>query len=52
MSSEPEDIVLRYLRRLDERTMRIEDSHRDMATDLCTLKGHMTSFLQSEAGQD
>ena len=51
-SEEPDNIVLRYLRRLDERTERIESKQIDMAADLRALKGHMASFMQSETRQD
>jgi hypothetical protein len=49
---EPDNLVLRYLRKLDERTARIEDGQKDLAADIRTLKGHMASFLQSETRQD
>lgn len=49
---EPDNLVLRYLRKLDERTARIEDGQKDLAADIWTLKGHMASFLQSETRQD
>ena len=50
--TEPDNIVLRYLRKLDERTQRIEDSQKDIAADLRIVKGHMASFMQSETRQD
>ena len=51
-NGEPNKIVLRYLRRLDERSERIENKQREMAADLRTVKGHMASFMQSETRQD
>ena len=50
--SDPDSLVLRYLRKLDERTSRMEDAQKDMAADIRTLKGHMAGFLQSETRQD
>ena len=52
MTDEPDNIVLRYLRRLDERTERIEDGQKDMAADIRILKGHMAAFMESEIRQD
>ena len=52
MSDDPENLVLRYLRKLDKRTKRIEDNQKDMAADIRILKGHMASFMQSEIRQD
>ncbi len=50
--TEPESLVLRYLRRLDERTQRMEDAQKDMSADIRILKNHMSSFMQSEVRQD
>ena len=50
--TEPDSIVLRYLRKLDERTKRIEENQNDMAADIRILKGHMASFMQSEIRHD
>lgn len=50
--TEPDNIVLRYLRKLDERTKRIEENQNDMAADIRILKGHMSSFMQSEIRHD
>jgi len=52
MAEDPENIVLSYLRRLDERTARIEDGLRDTATDLRILKDHMAAFMRFDAGRD
>ena len=51
-NEEPDNIVLRYLRRLDERTERIEKKQRDMVADLRAMRGHMASSMQSETRQD
>ena len=42
MADEPDNLVLQYLRRLDERTMR-------MAEDIHDLKIRMTSFEENMA---
>lgn len=51
-SNEPDSIILRYLRKLDERTERIENNQKDLAADLRILKGHMAGFMQAETRQD
>ena len=51
-SSEPDSIILRYLRKLDERTERMEENQKDMAADIRILKGHMAGFMQAETRQD
>lgn len=50
--TDPDNIVLRYLRRLDERTERIEDNQKDLAADIRVLKGHMSNFMEAEVRQD
>ena len=52
MVDDPDNLVLRYLRKLDERTERIEANQKDMAADIRTLKGHMANFMQTEIRQD
>ncbi len=52
MADEPESLILRYLRRLDERTERIEQNVADITADIRSLKGHMSAFLDSEVRQD
>ncbi|MEL7464869.1 MAG: hypothetical protein AAFN79_12420 [Pseudomonadota bacterium] len=52
MNDEPDSIVLRYLRRLDERTERMEGAMKDIAAELRIMKGHMAGFMQSEQLQD
>jgi uncharacterized protein (UPF0335 family) len=51
-NAEPDSIILRYLRKLDERTERIEENQKDMAADIRILKGHMAGFMQAETRQD
>ena len=51
-SNEPDSTILRYLRKLDERTERIENNQKDLAADLRILKGHMAGFMQAETRQE
>ena len=51
-NAEPDSISLRYLRKLDERTERMEENQKDMAADIRILKGHMAGFMQAETRQD
>ena len=51
-NAEPDSIILRYLRKLDERTERMEENQKDMAADIRILKGHMAGFMQAETRQD
>ena len=51
-NAEPDSIILRYLRKLDERTERIEENQKDMAADIRILKGHMAGFMRAETRQD
>lgn len=46
-NNEPDSLILRYLRKLDERTERIENNQKDLAADLRILKGHMAGFMQA-----
>ncbi len=47
MSDEPDSIILRYLRRLDERTERIESKVGDLATRLTSVE-EQVSLLRSD----
>jgi chromosome segregation ATPase len=52
MSEEPDSIVLRYLRKLDEKLDRLDGRQQEMTAELRSLKTHMAAFLQSELSQD
>jgi predicted nucleic acid-binding Zn-ribbon protein len=52
MAEEPDSIVLRYLRKLDEKIDRLDERQQEMASELRSIKTHMTAFLQSELAQD
>jgi hypothetical protein len=50
--TEPENLILRYLRGVDEKIDRLDARQQDMAADLRSVKAHMAAFLQAEAAQD
>ena len=52
MTDEPDSIVLRYLRKLDEKSDRLEQRLQETNTELRSIKTHMAAFLQSELAQD
>ena len=52
MAEEPDNITLRYLRRLDEKTDRMADAIADMAVDIRSIKTHMAGFMQNEVVHD
>jgi hypothetical protein len=52
MAEEPDSIVLRYLRKFDEKLDRIDGRLQEMNGELRSLKTHMATFLQSELAQD
>ncbi len=52
MAEEPDNIMLRYLRRLDEKTDRMADAIADMAVDIRSMKTHMAGFMQNEVVHD
>jgi hypothetical protein len=52
MVDEPDSIVLRYLRKMDEKLDRLDGRQVEMAGDLRSLKTHMAAFTQAELAQD
>jgi hypothetical protein len=52
MTEEPDNITLRYLRRLDEKTDRMADAIADMAVDIRSMKTPMAGFMQNEVVHD
>ena len=52
MTDEPDSIVLRYLRRLDDRTRRMEERLDDLASELRSTRTHMTGFMQDHLRHD
>ena len=52
MSDEPDNVTLRYLRRLDEKVDRLTDAVLEISTEMRGLKTHMAGFMQNEIAQD
>ncbi|MDJ0978547.1 MAG: hypothetical protein QNI87_08415 [Erythrobacter sp.] len=52
MSDEPDSIVLRYLRKLDEKIDRIGSHQQEASAELRAIKGHLSAFMQGELAQD
>lgn len=52
MSDEPDNLTLRYLRRLDEKMDRLADQVSDLSADVRGIKSHMAGFMQNEVAQD
>lgn len=52
MSEEPDSIVLRYLRKLDEKIDKIDARQQEEAAELRSIKGHLAAFMQGELAQD
>jgi hypothetical protein len=52
MTDDPDNLTLRYLRRLDEKIDRIGDQLADLTTDVRGLKTHIAGFMQNEVSQD
>ncbi len=52
MAEEPDSIILRFLRKMDEKLDRIDGRQQDMAAELRSHKTHLAAFMQSELAQD
>ena len=52
MAEEPDSIVLRYLRNLDEKVDRIENRQQETVAELRAIKTHLAAFMQGEIAQD
>ena len=52
MTDEPDSIVLRYLRKMDEKLDRLDGHQQDMTAELRALKTHMAAFMQSDLAHD
>jgi hypothetical protein len=52
MTDEPDSIVLRYLRKLDDKMDNLDGRQQEMTAELRSLKTHMSAFLQAELSQD
>ena len=52
MADDPENVTLRYLRGLDEKTDRLIETVKELSADIRGVKGHMAGFMQNEIAQD
>ena len=52
MTEEPDSIVLRYLRKVDEKLDRLDSRQQEMTGELRSIKAHMAAFMQSEVARD
>jgi hypothetical protein len=52
MAEEPDSIVLRYLRNLDEKIDRIGGHQQESVAELRAIKTHLAAFMQGEIAQD
>ena len=52
MPDEPDSIVLRYLRKLDEKLDLLDSKQQEIVNELRSVKTHMSAFMQSELAQD
>ncbi len=49
MADEPENLTLRYLRRIDERTTRIEETQIEYSERLTTIERMLASLCREQA---
>jgi tetrahydromethanopterin S-methyltransferase subunit G len=52
MADEPDSIVLRYFRKLDDKLDRLDGRQQEMTAELRSMKTHMAASMQSELSQD
>jgi len=52
MSDEPDSLVLRYLRRLEDKMDSLQTDIADLASEVRGIKSHMAGFMQNELAQD
>lgn len=52
MTDEPDSLVLRYLRKLDEKIDRLDLRQQETTAELRSIKTHMSAFMQSELSHD
>lgn len=52
MTDDPENLTLRYLRRLDDKIDRLGDQLSDLTSEVRGIKTHMAGFMQTEVAQD
>ncbi|MGB3754261.1 MAG: hypothetical protein WA954_10240 [Parerythrobacter sp.] len=52
MTEEPDSLMVRYLRRIDERTARLETAMEDLRLEMRGVKSHQSGFMQDQLVQD
>jgi hypothetical protein len=52
MTEEPDSLVLRYLRRLDEKIDVVASGQQETTAELRAIKSHLAAFMQGEIAQD
>lgn len=52
MTDEPDSLVLRSLRKLDEKIDRLDEGQAEAAVELRSITTHMSPFLRSELARD
>jgi tetrahydromethanopterin S-methyltransferase subunit G len=52
MTDEPESIVLRFLRKMDEKLDKLDGRQQETNAELRSIKTHISAFMQSELAQD
>jgi hypothetical protein len=52
MEDEPDSIVLRSLRRLDDKIDRLDGRQQETMAELRSIKTHLAAFMQSDLSQD
>lgn len=52
MSDAPDNLVLRYLRRLDEKIDRLVDQVSELSMEARGMKTHMVGIMQNEVAHD
>ena len=52
MTDEPDSIVLRFLRKMDEKLDKLDGRQQETNAELRSIKTHISAFMQSELAQD
>ena len=52
MIDEPDSIVLRFLRKMDEKLDKLDGRQQETNAELRSIKTHISAFMQSELAQD
>ena len=52
MTDEPDSLVLRFLRKMDEKLDKLDGRQQETNAELRSIKTHISAFMQSELAQD